>query len=177
MTMPSAVEPKAPNKDEHSGGLLHHCLGHFATGVTIVSYRAGEGTRGLTINSFTAVSLDPPLILICLDKRSNAIEVVPYSGFAINVLGSDQKDLAMHFSGRKRASVAPQWRDVGGVPLLSSNLAWLRCEPASVHDAGDHTIVVGQVMDFGASGRDPLCFFRGQFLQFDDIPSPVDPKN
>jgi len=155
-------------KPDHS---LRNCLGHFATGVTIVTYESEDGERGLTINSFTSVSLDPPLVLVCLDKRSNAIEFIPDTNFAINVLHTDQRDLARHFAGRKSPELCPQWERVNDVPLLSQSLAWFRCEPWTLLDAGDHMIVVGKVTDFGTSDHDPLCFFRGEFLQLEAAPS------
>jgi flavin reductase len=174
MTSPSLAQSDHPGEAGHTGGSLRHCLGHFATGVTVVSYRSGLGPRGLTINSFTAVSLDPPLVLICLDRRSKAIGIVPRSGFAINVLRTNQQNMAEHFAGRKHPGLTPKWRSVGDVPRLASCLAWIRCAPWSTHDAGDHVIVVGRVTDFNAGGEDPLCFYRSRFVQLGQGLSPAD---
>jgi flavin reductase (DIM6/NTAB) family NADH-FMN oxidoreductase RutF len=150
-----------------SGGLtraLRQCLGHFATGVAVVSYEtAASEARGLTVNSFTSVSLDPPLVLICLSKRSRAIEHLPRVPFAVNVLGADQRDLARHFAG-KTTDTRPIWRRVGNVPLLAQSLAWMTCEPWSNCDAGDHVILIGHVREFGVNQQDPLCFYRGEFI-------------
>jgi flavin reductase len=143
---------------------LRQCLGHFATGVAVVSYEtAASEARGLTVNSFTSVSLDPPLVLICLNKRSRAIEHLPRVPFAVNVLGADQRDLAWHFAG-KPTDTRPIWRRVGNVPLLAQSLAWMTCEPWSNCDAGDHMILIGSVQEFGVNQQDPLCFYRGEFI-------------
>lgn len=154
---------------------LRRCLGHFATGVAIVTYDTPEGPRGLTVNSLTSVSLDPPLVLVCVGKGSKAAERLPGTAFAVNVLHADQRDLAWHFAGRPSETIRPEWHGEAGAPRLADSLAWLACEPWSVHDAGDHLIVLGSVQAFGAgfgAGMDePLCFFRGEFLQLPVRPS------
>jgi flavin reductase (DIM6/NTAB) family NADH-FMN oxidoreductase RutF len=143
---------------------LRQCLGHFATGVAVVSYETGDSEpRGLTVNSFTSVSLDPPLVLICLNKRSRAIEHLPRVPYAVNVLGADQRHLAWHFAG-KTVEARPAWRRLGGVPLLARSLAWMTCKPWSNCDAGDHIILIGEVQEFGVDQQEPLCFYRGEFI-------------
>ena len=146
---------------------FRHCLGHFVTGVAVASYDTDGLPRGLTVNSFTSVSLDPPLVLICLDRRSRAVGTLPGRSFAINMLTADQRELAWHFAGRPSVE-PPAWRRIGDVPLLRESLAWLVCEPWSTHDAGDHVIVIGRVSAYGAADEAPLCFFRGELL---DLPS------
>ncbi len=144
---------------------LRRCLGHFATGVTIVSYRGADGPAGLTVNSFTSVSLDPPLVLVCLQRRSRAVEPLRRQPFAVSMLRADQRDLAWHFAGRPVAGLDPGWAEAGGVPAPADRLAWLACDPWAMHEAGDHVIVIGRVRDFAAGPDDPLCFFRGQFME------------
>jgi flavin reductase (DIM6/NTAB) family NADH-FMN oxidoreductase RutF len=141
---------------------LRRCFGHFATGVAVVTYDGGDQPRGLTVNSFTSVSLDPPLVLVCLDKRSRAIPHLIGAPFGVNVLTAGQRDLAWHFAGKSVGAV-PAWRNIGLVPLLDHSLAWMTCTPWSSHDAGDHLILVGKVDCFGSGQHDPLCFYRGQF--------------
>lgn len=150
---------------------LRRCLGHFATGVAVVTYDGEDQPRGLTVNSFTSVSLDPPLILVCLDKRSRAVPHLVGGPFAVNVLSADQRDLAWHFSG-KSVGATPIWRRIGGVPLLEYSLAWMTCAPWSKHDAGDHLILVGKVERFGSGQQDPLCFYRGQFARMAHASAP-----
>lgn len=150
---------------------LRQCLGHFATGVTIVTYAGDHGPAGVTVNSFTSVSMDPPLVLVCLDQRSKAIPHVSKRPFAINVLHAQQQELAWHFAGRASANVDAPWSGQAHAPLLAESLAWLACEPWVQHEAGDHVIVVGRVVDFGATERRPLCFFRGQFMPLSAHPA------
>jgi flavin reductase len=167
--MSSNAEVSAGSVASRPNLSLRHCLGHFATGVTIVTYEAGEGPRGITVNSFTSVSLDPPLVLVCLDKRSKAALKVPARAFGVNVLHAQQQQLAWHFAGRPGEGYEPSWQDERAAPLLQDSLAWLVCEPWSHHEAGDHVIVLGRVLDYGANPHRALCFFRGQFVE---LPAP-----
>jgi flavin reductase len=144
---------------------LRHVLGHFATGVTVVSYSGPEGPRGMTVNSFTSVSLDPPLVLACVDKRSRSIAHLLGKAFAVNVLHARQQELARHFSGRSVEGYEPDWSVEHTAPVLRDSLACLVCEPWTHLDAGDHVIALGRVTHFNASPKAPLCFFRGRFIE------------
>ena len=141
-----------------------HCLGHFATGVTVVSYDHPEGPRGLTVNSFTSVSLDPALILVCVDRRSRAADGLCGTGFAVNVLRADQHAIAAFVAGMADSHPAGGWLREDGVPCLDDCMARLLCRPWASHDAGDHRLVIGEVTAYGAVAAAPLCFFRGQFV-------------
>lgn len=147
-------------------------LGHFATGVTVVTYQpddAGE-FRGTTVNSFTSVSLDPPLILVSLGRQTrSAATLLPGKPFAVNVLHHGQRNLAIWFASRQRKARAAQgnahvdWEVHGGVPCLASCGAHFWCVTRDVHQAGDHVLVVGLVEEFRAYGHPPLLFYRGAF--------------
>jgi flavin reductase (DIM6/NTAB) family NADH-FMN oxidoreductase RutF len=152
---------------------LRHVLGHFATGVTVVSYNGPEGPRGMTVNSFTSVSLDPPLVLACVDKRSRSIAHLLGRAFAVNVLHARQQELALHFSGRSVQGYEPEWSVEHAAPVLRDCLARLVCEPWTDHDAGDHVITVGRVTHFDASPKVPLCFFRGRFMELATASAPL----
>jgi flavin reductase (DIM6/NTAB) family NADH-FMN oxidoreductase RutF len=150
---------------------LRRALGHFATGVTVVSYAAdGSGEfRGTTVNSFTSVSLEPPLVLVSLGRRSRAAAALrPGRAFAVNVLHPGQRDLAVRFAGRAPAGrpepAAPvDWEVRAGLPHLADCGAYFRCAATDVHDAGDHVLVVALVEAFQAHGHPPLIFHRGAF--------------
>ena len=148
-------------------------LGCFPTGVTVVATFDAEGAPwGLTANSFCSVSLDPPLILICLDRRGRAWPVFAEAErFSINILAAEQKSLAQHF-----ASPAPnRFEDVtwmngeAGTPLLPETAAWLECSTDRQIDAGDHVILLGAVASYGQGVPMPLGFCRGTFFT-QDIP-------
>ena len=152
-------------------------LGHFATGVTVVTYRA-EGIdefRGTTVNSFTSVSLDPPLILVSLGRATRAAAALHEgSPFAVNVLHHGQRDLAMHFAGRPQPGTRVEWEVRAGVPQLAESGAHFRCVTRNVHGAGDHVLVVGLVEEFQVHGRPPLLFYRGAFEYLPD-PAATEP--
>jgi flavin reductase (DIM6/NTAB) family NADH-FMN oxidoreductase RutF len=147
-------------------GEFRRALGHFATGVTVVTYKP-EGIdefRGTTVNSFTSVSLDPPLILVSLGRQTRAAAALRVgSAFAVNVLHHGQRELALHFAGRPRPETRVDWEARDGVPRLAECGAHFRCVAREVHDAGDHLLVVGLVEEFQAHGHAPLLFYRGAF--------------
>lgn len=162
--MQSAADSGAENVANVEGVSLRHCLGYFATGVAVVTYEGDAGPRGVTVNSFTSVSLEPPLILICLGKRSKAVAHVLGRPFGVNVLHAEQHELALHFAGRPEPKYVPQWFPKHETPLLSDQLAWLVCQPWHHFEAGDHLVVIGRVSAYGVGAREPLCFFGGRFL-------------
>src|ERR1700735_4025628 len=125
---------------------FRRALGHFATGVTVVTY-APDGIdefRGTTVNSFTSVSLQPPLVLVSLGRQTRAAAALrPGSAYAVNVLHHRQRDLAMHSAGRPESGRRAEWEVRAGVPHLAECGAYFRCVAQDVHDGGDHQLVVG----------------------------------
>ncbi|MFF4214854.1 flavin reductase family protein [Streptomyces nondiastaticus] len=146
--------------------LLRACLGHFATGVTVVTCEVDGVPHGATVNAFTAVSLDPALVLVSLHRRSRAGRHLAGRPFTVNVLGEDQRDLAERFAGR-RAEAPPRWAPrprPGLAPRLAASLATLSCTPWAAYDGGDHVLFVGRVeeAEYREGGR-PLLFYEGGF--------------
>ena len=121
------------------------------------------------MNSFTSVSLEPPLVLVSLGRTTRAAAALrPGSAYAVNVLHHGQRDLAMRFAGRPRSSPGEarvEWEVRAGVPHLAGCGAHFRCVAQDVHGAGDHVLVVGLVEEFQAHGHPPLLFYRGAFEQ------------
>lgn len=145
---------------------MREVLGHFASGVTIVTGTDLAGPAGLACQSFHALSLSPPLVCFCVGRSSKTWPRIRMSGrFAVNILGSHQEELSHSFSrsgGDKFAGVS--WSaSLLGSPLLDAAAAWVDCTIVAVYDGGDHEIVVGSVRDLDANGADPLIFFRGQY--------------
>ena len=167
-----------PNRHEYRSGhdarTLRDALGCFATGVTVVTCLGADGEpAGLTVNSFTSVSLTPPLLLVCLAKRAaSAGALIEASHFAVNVLQTGQQPASIRFSTRDedRFGVTPWECGEAGAPILTDSLGVFECERHAVHDGGDHHILIGQVVkaSFDA-GLDPLLYFRGKYrrLHFD----------
>lgn len=165
---------KGEYRSGHDSRTLRDALGCFATGVTVVTCLDHAGRpAGLTVNSFTSVSLDPPLILVCVHKMAAAAEpLVGASHFAINVLQREQQPASMTFSARveDRFGSTPWSVGEAGAPILKDSLGVFECERFAVYDGGDHHILVGRVAkaSFDA-GLDPLLYFRGRYrrLHFD----------
>ncbi|WP_019643860.1 flavin reductase family protein [Novispirillum itersonii] len=147
-------------------------MGCFATGVTVVTSVDAEGLPvGVTVNSFTSVSLDPPLVLFCLHKQSSAVPAFSEGRFAVNVLREDQKEVSIAFASRE----GKNWNGIasrpglGGVPLLDHCIAHLECSVHTVSDGGDHVIVIGRVenLEMQAGGQ-PLLYYRGAYATLHD---------
>lgn len=146
---------------------FRRCLGRFATGVTVItcSDAAGE-IYGITANSFSSVSLEPPLVLWNIAKCSRSLQAfLDAKHFGINVLTADQEPLSRHFA----SSEARQFEGISyspgpnGVPRLDGALAWFECEQFETHDCGDHHIIIGEVKNYEWDDGEPLLFYRGQY--------------
>jgi 3-hydroxy-9,10-secoandrosta-1,3,5(10)-triene-9,17-dione monooxygenase reductase component len=143
-------------------------IGHFATGVAIVTCEGSAGPAGMTTNAVSSLSLDPILVLVCFDNTSRTLPVVREAGrFAVNVLRAGQEDLARVFASKRvaREKFESVTHTVAhGVPVLDDSLAWLACDLRDLHPGGDHTIGVGAVTHMGHDGDgDPLVLFRGAY--------------
>ncbi|MGH7278111.1 MAG: flavin reductase family protein [Candidatus Rokuibacteriota bacterium] len=142
-------------------------LGHFATGVTLVTTcDADARPTGLTASAFTSVSLDPPLVLVCVDHKSQSFPALAeMRRFAINILRGDQEHLARRFASTrldKFDGVAFRVSDLQ-LPLIEHALAHIECLTVSAHAEGDHTIFVGRVERAQAAGGEPLLYYRGHY--------------
>jgi flavin reductase (DIM6/NTAB) family NADH-FMN oxidoreductase RutF len=167
----------APSREYRSGSdqrTLRDALGCFATGVTVVTCVDDEGQPfGLTVNSFNSVSLEPPLLLVCIAKRARcapALAKAPH--FAVNVLQTGQQPASIRFSTRDedRFGTTPWSTGETGAPLLMDSLCVFECERHAVYDGGDHDLLLGHVVRASFNPNlDPLLYFRGRYrrLHFD----------
>lgn len=151
-------------------------LSCWATGVTIVTARAGDRVHGMTVSAFSEVSLDPPLVLVCVDKTSNTHPLVAEGGvFAVNVLSRDQTALAKRFASKQdehRRFIGLEYESgKTGAPLLVGTAAALDCSLVDAHDAGDHVIYVGRVEWMRSSEREPLIYYRSAYRVLADVNS------
>ncbi|HEV8388922.1 MAG TPA: alpha/beta fold hydrolase, partial [Dongiaceae bacterium] len=149
---------------------LRRALGAFATGVTVVSTVQGDGTpRGFTANSFTSVSLDPPLVLVCIAKTASGFDIFSAAArFSISVLAMDQREISGLFASKAadKFERAAWRRSAGGNPIIEGAAAWFDCRTHSVVDAGDHAVLIGRVLDFGDTSNNPLGYCRGAYVTF-----------
>ena len=145
-------------------------MGCFATGVTIITIDQDGEVHGMTANAFTSVSLDPMLVLVCVDHRARThAHLHARKRFGVNVLASDQQAISDYYAGsaeehQHAESAGARFERTGhGTPMLQGALAYLECRLHSAQPAGDHTIFIGEVEHVEVREGDPLLFFRGRY--------------
>jgi 3-hydroxy-9,10-secoandrosta-1,3,5(10)-triene-9,17-dione monooxygenase reductase component len=164
MTQPAPLDPRE----------LRNVLGQFCTGVVIATGCVDGKPAGFAAQSFSSVSLDPPLVLLCPAKSSTSWPKLRQAGsFCINILAADQKPVCDVFaqSGIDKFAALPWRPGVTGSPILDGVLAYVDCDLHAEHDAGDHTLVVGRVRDVRILDPEglPLLFFRGAYGRFEGV--------
>lgn len=182
MSVPAPAEPAPSPVDPDA---FRKAVGHFATGVTVVSTVVGVGAHpeqsshwvdhAMTASAFTSVSLDPVLVLVCVDKEARFRDAVLEAGFwGVSVLSVQHRRAADWFAMKGRPLIGqfdqhPHHRGVTGAALLDDATAWLECHTRAVYDGGDHDIVVGLVVRAAEGDRDgvPLLYHRGQYGRLD----------
>jgi flavin reductase (DIM6/NTAB) family NADH-FMN oxidoreductase RutF len=158
-------EPVLPARD-----LFRHTLGMFPTGVTVVAVRekrTGE-IHGMTANAFMSVSLEPPLVVVSVRDRAHLHRRLAAAGsYGVSFLAESQEQEARRFAGMPvlTQEQPPEFELRQGAPVLRDAMAWVTAEVVDAHLAGDHTLFIGRVLEFGTdiADRSPLCFFRGRF--------------
>lgn len=141
-------------------------MSRYATGVAVIATISPEGPHGMTANSLTSVSLSPPLLLFCAHEGARTGSLVKRSKrFSVNILSKEQEELSRHFAGQTSAHCEVGWLDLKGTPMLADAEAVFVCDLHNEYGAGDHTIVVGQVvaMHGRLSPRSPLVFYQGRY--------------
>jgi flavin reductase (DIM6/NTAB) family NADH-FMN oxidoreductase RutF len=150
---------------------MRGAMGQFATGVTIITTLTGEGEpAGCTVSAFSSLSLDPPLVLVCIDQgRVMHQQLTAAPGYVVNVLRADQRELAVRFAGRCEDRFTGLCTAPGrhGIPLIDGAIAHIQCDLHSFLDGGDHAIIVGHVRALATHAGDPLLYAQGAFL---DLP-------
>ena len=162
-------DPQAGDRSAESARRFRDVLGRFCTGVTVVTSISDGQPVGMTCQSFTSVSLDPPLVLFCPAKTSRAWPLMQRAGsFCVNLLSHDQLELSNGFAskGADKFHGVPWRASATGAPLLEGVLGWVDCTVYAVHEAGDHYVVIGRVMDLGVEeAPHPLLFYKGQYAR------------
>jgi flavin reductase (DIM6/NTAB) family NADH-FMN oxidoreductase RutF len=149
-------------------------LSRFATGVTVVATRNGSVISGITVSAFCSVSLDPPLVLICIDRKNNTCDLIDASGiYTVSVLAEDQEYLSRCFATTRPEKYdtfcgAEYFTRATGAPILQDCIAYLDCQVEARYPGGDHVIFLGRVLDLGLSEQErseasPLLYFRGRY--------------
>jgi flavin reductase len=154
-------------------------VGAFATGVTVVTTRGEEHGYGMTANAFSSVSLDPPLILVCVISGSEGADHISRNGvFAVNILSAEQEPLSRYFASRDRPKGRDAFSEIShrigasGSPILTAAAAALDCRLHSTHEAGDHQIFIGEVLELElVEDHRPLVFHGGKYRLLEQPPS------
>jgi 3-hydroxy-9,10-secoandrosta-1,3,5(10)-triene-9,17-dione monooxygenase reductase component len=148
-------------------------LGHFCTGVTVVTGMSGDVPVGFACQAFAALSLDPPLVLFCPQRTSRSWAAIASSGrFCVNVLAESQRDVSAVFgtAGADKFSCVGWSSSPSGSPVLDGALTWVDCSVTAVHEAGDHYVVIGQVTSLGEPRVErPLLFYQGHYVAMDEL--------
>jgi flavin reductase len=159
--------PKRPAGARPSSVLRPHeqhfrgSLGRFATGVAVVTFDTDQGRHGITVNSFTSVSLEPPLVLVSIARTTKSHDELAGKPFTVNVLGAEQRALASNFAGKPTGE--PRWIEGTVAPRLAGVLSYFECTPWAAYPGGDHTLYLGEVVNFDYRAGDALGFVNGQF--------------
>ena len=165
------TETAAQLQRAFNGRDFRSAVGSFATGVTVVTTEGPQQAYGLTANAFSSVSLDPPLVLVCVNSGTRGSESIQHNGvFAVNILGEDQEPYSRHFASRERPrgkdafAHIPHRTDITGSPIIEGAAGYLDCRVAASHLAGDHIIFIGEVLAIGFDPNTrPLVFHQGQY--------------
>ena len=147
---------------------LRQAFGTFMTGVTVITTRGTDGSpRGFTANSFTSVSLDPPLLLVCIGKGAASLDsFIAADGFAVSILAETQKEASGVFASKRADKFAAVGWHPGpaGHPIVDGAVSWFDCARHAVIDAGDHVVLIGRVEGFAYSDANPLGYSRGGYV-------------
>jgi 3-hydroxy-9,10-secoandrosta-1,3,5(10)-triene-9,17-dione monooxygenase reductase component len=142
-------------------------MGRFTTGITIVAGIEEDEPVGFTCQAFVSLSMDPPFVAVAPARTSTSWPRIARSGsFCVNVLGDHQQELCRGFAvsgGKKFEGVAWRRSPASGSPVIDGSIAWIDCDVELVHDAGDHELILGRVLDLGTAEGSPLLFFRSRY--------------
>lgn len=147
-------------------------MGHFATGVTVVTTRADDQLVGITVNAFSSLSLSPPLVMIAIERKAYSYEFLKKAGFfAVSFLRLDQEHLSRRFAshGPKDFSDLNLVTEVTGAPILADALAYVDCRTREVAAGGDHNIFIGEIVAGAATEAEPLLYFRGKYRRLAEL--------
>jgi len=158
-----------PSPDE-----FRSAMSRLPTGVTVVTALGESGPSGLTANAVASLSLEPPLMLACLDRGSRTLRDVEHAArFGVNVLAADQAELARRFATKREMHEkwdGVEWTERNGVPTIDGTVASVTCELRDVLAGGDHVILTGKVLHVAAGEGDPLVFYLGSYMDLGDAP-------
>lgn len=144
--------------------MFRAALGRFVSGVTVVTTVVDDAVFGMTASAFVSVSLDPPLVLVSVDRHAHMHEYLKQTKrYGVSVLGAEQAIHSNHFAGWEQPDFAPEFRWLNGVPVLAGAISTLATNVVAVHEAGDHSLFVGEVTELSYTDDAPLLYFVGKY--------------
>lgn len=158
------IQQESPNHTGVDPLLFRRTMARFATGVTVITVVHSGGVHGMTANAFMSVSLEPPLVVVSVDRRARMhgfLEQV--ARYAVSILARDQEQIASHFAGKPQPGYTPDFLWIDGMPLIPGSVAHIICRLVDAHAAGDHTLFLGRVESMSYREREPLIFYSSQF--------------
>nr|WP_174495154.1 flavin reductase family protein [Salirhabdus euzebyi] len=149
--------------------LFRTAMGKFATGITVVTSHIDGEVRGMTVNAFMSVSLNPKLITVSIDEKASMYDDLQKVGrFGVSILADTQKDLSMIFAKQKEQDKEIEFEDADGVPVLKGSLATLACTVQQTVKAGDHVLLIAEVTDVQVSEGDPILYFSSSYRNIEN---------
>ncbi|PSL48475.1 flavin reductase (DIM6/NTAB) family NADH-FMN oxidoreductase RutF [Salsuginibacillus halophilus] len=147
--------------------LFRTAMGKFATGVTVITTEVDGEVYGMTANAFMSVSMDPKLVLISVANKAKMLSWVQESGeYCVNILSQDQQEVSMQFAGQLREGIEVNFEDFEGQPAIADSIVTIPCKVYQTHEAGDHTLFVGEVQNIKLEDGEPLLYFEGGYKEF-----------
>ena len=157
--------------------LFRRVMGSFASGVTVVTSMEGKEPRGFTASAISSLSLEPRMLLVCVNRLSTTLDIIKASGtFVVNVLSAQQQEVAQQFATRTTNRFdGVRWRmgTATGAPVIDGSLAYAECRLTDTCPGGDHVIIMGEVLSGDAHEAEPLLYFRGRYGTYEAVVSPV----
>jgi flavin reductase (DIM6/NTAB) family NADH-FMN oxidoreductase RutF len=159
--------------------LFRRVMGSFASGVTVVTVKADDGQEptGFTANAVSSLSIEPRMLLVCVNDRSSTLALIEQAGyFVVNILSARQQEIAQQFATRRdNRFEGIRWRPghETGAPVLDGSLAYAECKLTGTARGGDHVILMGEILAGDANEAEPLLYFRGRYGTYDAVVSPV----
>lgn len=149
--------------------LFRDAMSKFATGITVVTTELDGNAHGMTVNAFMSVSLDPKLVVVSIDKRTEMLKTLQQSKkYAVNILNEDQKEYSMIFAGQTKGKQDVEFDRLNDLPVLKDTLVTITCDVYEEHEVGDHILFFGEVTDGKVFDKQPLLYFNRKYGEFDD---------
>ncbi|SEA34105.1 NADH-FMN oxidoreductase RutF, flavin reductase (DIM6/NTAB) family [Thalassobacillus cyri] len=146
--------------------MFRTAMGKFATGVTVIVSEVDGEVHGMTANAFMSVSLDPKLVLISVGSNAKMNKIIQESQkFSVNILSGSQKEMSMIFAGQIKEERKVNFDTFEGLPVIENSLVSLACNVYDTHEAGDHTLYIGEVINLNVQDGEPLAFYEGKYKQ------------